>query len=171
MKSGQLSVKELCVISIIACIEAVLFTSFSQVLYLEAITLTVLMFAVVFKGRIALLGSVVYGLVNMVLNGITPWTIMYFMIYPCYTALVILMKPVLKDKVLGYSLLCGLLSFLTGQILQLPYLLFSSTVTAFYLLAGLKTSLIQGGLSAVLCFVLFQPLRAVLEKIERRLNV
>ena len=81
------------------------------------------------------------------------------------------MKPVLKDHVLGYSLLCGLLSFMTGQLLQLPYMLVSSKVTAFYLLAGLKTSLIQGGLSAVLCFVLFQPLRVALEKIERRLNV
>lgn len=171
MKSGQLSVKELCVISIIACIEEVVFTSFSQVLYLEAITLTILMFAVVFKARIAFMGAAVYGLVNMVINGITPWTMMYFLIYPCYTMLVILMKPLLKNHVIGYSILCGLLSFLTGQLLQLPYLLFSSTVTAFYLLAGLKTSLIQGGLSVVLCFVLFQPLRVVLEKIERRLNV
>ena len=171
MRSGQFSVKELCVISIIACIEAVVFTSFSQVLYLEAITLTILMFAVVFKKRISLMGAVVYGLVNMVINGITPWTFMYFLIFPCYTALVILMKPVLKDHVLGYSLLCGLLSFMTGQLLQLPYMLVSSKVTAFYLLAGLKTSLIQGGLSAVLCFVLFQPLRVALEKIERRLNV
>ena len=171
MKSGQLSVKELCVISIIACIEAVVFTSFSQVLYLEAITLTILMFAVVFKARIAFMGAVVYGLVNMVINGITPWTMMYFLIYPCYTMLVILMKPLLKNHVIGYSILCGLLSFLTGQLLQLPYLLFSSTVTAFYLLAGMKTSLIQGGLSVVLCFVLFQPLKVVLEKIERRLNV
>ena len=171
MKSGQLSVKELCVISIIACIEAVVFTSFSQVLYLEAITLTILMFAVVFKARIAFMGAVVYGLVNMVINGITPWTMIYFLIYPCYTMLVILMKPLLKNHVIGYSILCGLLSFLTGQLLQLPYLLFSSTVTAFYLLAGMKTSLIQGGLSVVLCFVLFQPLKVVLEKIERRLNV
>lgn len=171
MKSGQFSVKELCVISIIACIEAVAFTSFSQVLYLEVITLTVLMFAVVFKKRIALMGAVVYGLVNMVVNGITPWTLMYFLIYPSYTMLVIVMKPVLKDKVFGYSVLCGVLSFMTGQLLQLPFMLFSSKVTAFYLLAGLKTSLIQGGLSAVSCFVLFQPLREVLEKIERRLNV
>ena len=171
MRSGQFNVKELCVISIIACIEAVVFTSFSQVLYLEAITLTVMMFAVVFDKRISLMGALVYGLVNMVINGITPWTVMYFLIYSCYTLIVIVMKSVLKDRVLGYSVLCGVLSFMTGQLLQVPYLLFSSKVTAFYLLAGLKTSLIQGVLSAVSCFVLFQPLRGVLKKIERRLNV
>ena len=171
MRSGQFNVKELCVISIIACIEAVVFTLFSQVLYLEAITLTVMMFAVVFDKRISLMGALVYGLVNMVINGITPWTFMYFLIYPCYTLIVIVMKSVLKDRVLWYSVLCGVLSFMTGQLLQVPYLLFSSKVTAFYLLAGLKTSLIQGVLSAVSCFVLFQPLRVVLEKIERRLNV
>ena len=99
------------------------------------------------------------------------WTFMYFLIYPCYTLIVIVMKSVLKDRVLWYSVLCGVLSFMTGQLLQVPYLLFSSKVTAFYLLAGLKTSLIQGVLSAVSCFVLFQPLRVVLKKIERRLNV
>ena len=171
MRTNQFSVKELCVISIIACIEAVMFTSFSQVLYLETITLTVLMFAVVFKPRIAFMGAVVYGLVNMVVNGITPWTMMYFVIYPCYSLIVIGLKRPFKHRVLLWSVLCGVLSFLTGQILQIPFLLFSAKVTAFYLLAGLKTSLIQGGLSAVLCFMLFQPLRVVLEKIERRLNV
>ena len=111
MRSGQFSVKQLCVISIIACIEAVVFTSFSQLLYLEAITLTVLMFAVVFDKRISLMGALVYGLVNMVINGITPWTFMYFLIYPCYTLIVIAMKPVLKDCILGYSVLCGVVLY------------------------------------------------------------
>lgn len=166
-----ISVKECCVISIIACIETVVFTSFSQILYLEAITLTVILFAFVFKKRTAFLGAVVYGLVNMVIHGVTPWTMMYLTIYPAYTSIVFLLKPVIKQNVLGWSIVCGVLSSMTGQLLQIPYLLFSTKVTAFYLLAGLKTSLIQGSISAVFCFMTFQPLRAVLERIERRLQV
>ena len=167
----NLSVKEVCVISIMACIEAVVFTVFSQVLYLEGITLTVMLFAAVFKKRTAFLAAVVYGFVNMVLNGVTPWTFMYLLVYSSYTLIVCALKPVLKNHLIGWCILCGMLSFLTGQLLEIPYLLISKKVTAIYLLTGLKTSLIQGGLSAVLCFLTFRPLRGVLERIERRLNV
>ncbi len=168
---SKISVKELCVISIMACIEAVMFTMFSQVLYLEGITLTVLLFACVFQCRTAFLAAVVYGFVNMVFHGITPWTMMYLLIYPVYTLIVCGCKRWISHRVALWAILCGFLSFLTGQLLQLPFLLVSKTVTAIYLLTGLKTSLIQGCLSAVLCFLLFQPLRDVLERIERRLNV
>lgn len=168
---SKISVKELCVISIMACIEAVMFTVFSQVLYLEGITLTVVLFACVFRCRTAFLAAVVYGFVNMLIHGATPWTMMYLLIYPAYSAIVSACRSLIGQRVLIWSVLCGILSFLTGQLLQLPFLLVSKTVTAIYLLTGLKTSLIQGCLSAVLCFLIFQPLRDVLERIERRLNV
>ena len=166
-----ISVKELCVIAMMACIEAVVFSSFSHILYLEGITLTVLLFAVVFKRRTAFLAAVVYGLVNMIVSGVTLWSMMYFLIYPGYTLICCGLKPVLKENVLLWSLCCGILSFSTGQILQIPWMLFSKRLTMIYVLTGLKTSLIQGCLSAVFCFLCFKMLREVLKRIERRLNV
>ena len=74
-----MSVKELCVISIMACIEAVIFSSFSNILYLEGITLTILLFAAVFPRRTAFMAAVVFGLVNMSAQGVTLWTMMYLM--------------------------------------------------------------------------------------------
>ena len=167
----KLTVKELCVISIMACIEASVFNLFSQILYLEGITLTVVLFASVFKRRTAVLAAIVYGSVNMVINGITPWSVMYLLIYPSYSLFVSAVNPIVKHHLIPWCCICAFLSFLTGQLLEIPFLLVSEKVTIFYLLTGLKTSLIQGGLSAVLCFLTFQPLRAVLERIERRLNV
>ncbi len=168
---AKISVRELWVISIMACSEAVLFTVFSQVLYLEGITMTVHLFSCVFDCRTPFLAAVVYGFVNMLFHGVTPWTMIYLLIYPVYTLIIYGCRALIAHRVVLWSVLCGFLSFLTGQLLQLPFLLVSKTVTAIYLLIGLKTSLIQGCLSAVLCFLLFQPLRDVLERIERRLNV
>ncbi len=168
---SKLTVRELCVISIMACIEASVFYLFSQILYLEGITLTVVLFACVFKRRTAVLAAAVYGLVNMMVNGITPWSMMYLLIYPSYSLFVSVMNPVLKHRLIPWCCICAFLSFLTGQLLEIPFLLVSEKVTIYYLLMGLKTSLIQGGLSAVLCFLTFRPLRVVLERIERRLNV
>lgn len=166
-----MSVKELCVISIMACIEAVIFSSFSNILYLEGITLTILLFAVAFPRRTAFMAAVVFGLVNMIAQGVTLWTMMYLMMYPSYTLLICALKPFFKENVLIWSIFCGILSFLTGQILQIPWMLFSKRLTMLYVLAGLKTSLIQGCVSAVFCFLVFRTLRDVLKRIERRFNL
>ena len=165
-----MSVKELCVIAMMACIEAVVFSSFSHRPRL-ARERAFLLFAVVFKRRTAFLAAVVYGLVNMIVSGVTMWSMIYFFIYPVYTLIVCKLKPLLKENVLLWSLCCGTLSFFTGQLLQIPWMLFSKRLTMIYVLTGLKTSLIQGCLSAVFCFLCFRMLSAVLKRIERRLNV
>lgn len=43
--------RELCFIAVIASIEAVVFTSFSFILYLECITFTIVVFAMTFQTR------------------------------------------------------------------------------------------------------------------------
>ena len=50
-------------------------------------------------------------------------------------------------------------SFLTGQLVDLPFLLLSDTVTVLYMLMGLKTSLIQGCLTFLVLLFLFEPVR------------
>ena len=49
--------RELCFIAVIASIEAVVFTSFSFILYLECITFTIVVFAMTFQTRQAVLGA------------------------------------------------------------------------------------------------------------------
>ncbi len=156
-------------IAIMACIEQVVFGSFSEILYLECITLTLVLFALVFEWKEAVLAAVVFGFLNILLKqGVTPWSMMYLIIYPCYSALVGSLKKTLLKHFSLIVVLTGFLSFLTGQLLQLPFLLFSKKMTLLYLILGLKTSLIQGGLSAAACLLLFHPLFRVLQRIERK---
>ncbi len=165
---NRMDTRTLTKIAILAGIQSVTFTMFSQILYLEGITFVICLFACVFKKREVILASFTFGMVNMLIQGVTIWTMMYILIYPIYSGIVATFRSsLLKNRIVLVGL-CGFFSFLTGQFLELPFLLFSKEVTVFYLVLGLKTSIIQGCLSALLCLLLFDPCFAVLEKIERR---
>lgn len=162
--------KELCYIAVIAAIESVVFTSFSFILYLECITFTILVFSMTFQTKQAVLGSVVFTIINLSIQGVTPWSIMYCLIYPTYSLCIGLSKNFIGKHLIILSLICGFLSFLSGQLLQLPFMLISENVTIIYILLGLKTSLVQGILSAGLCFICYQPVSLVLKRVGGRLD-
>ena len=142
--------RELCFIAVIASIEAVVFTSFSFILYLECITFTIVVFAMTFQTRQAVLGAVVF-------------TILYSLFIGCS-------RKFLNRHFLALVFTCGFLSFLTGQLVQLPFMLISEKITVIYVLMGLKTSLIQGFMSMALCAICYKPIAAVLNHMERRLQ-
>ena len=162
--------RELCYVAVIAAIEFVVFTSFSFILYLECITLTVVLFSMTFKTRQAVLGAVVFGLLNLSIQGVAPWSISYLCIYPMYSLIVGCSKNYLNKHFFVLCILCGFLSFLTGQLVQIPFMLISKHITIYYIIAGLKTSLIQGVMAGCCCLVCYKPIYMVLKPIERRLN-
>lgn len=163
-----MNVRELCWIGCMAAVEMIVFSSFSFILYIEFITFTVVIFAMIFSRRMAILSSVVFGILNMILiQGITPWSIGYLIIYPMYSLIISSFKPILRNHFILLCIVCGFFSFLTGQLLQLPFMLFSKYLTIFYIIAGLKTSLIQGMVSSISCMVLYKPTERVLKIIER----
>lgn len=167
----KLSVRELVYISILACIQSITFTSFSSVLYLECITLVTVLFAMVFKPKIAIMASIIFGLVNIVSMGATIWTLMYLVIYPLYSLVVSIFKQYLNKHFLVLILLCGFLSFSTGQLLQIPWLLISDKITIIYIVMGLKTSLVQGFIAGVTCFACYKPLYKILSILERNKGI
>lgn len=163
-------VRELCFVAVIGAIEAVVFTSFSFILYLECITFTVLVFSMTFQTKQAVLGAIVFTIINLTMQGVTPWSMMYCLIYPTYSLLIGTCKNILDKHFICTVVLCGILSFLTGQLVQLPFMMFSSKITIIYILVGLKASLIQGTVSAAFCFVCYKPVVSVLKRLEGRLH-
>ena len=163
-----MSVKQIARIAIMAAMMAVVFTMFSQVLYLEAITLTIAVLALTFERREVFYGALVFTLVNMLVQGVSIWTFAYCLIYPVYALLFGSLKRVLRRHRWAAVALVGLCSFATGQLLDLPFILFSPKVTLIYIVLGLKTSVIQGLVSALEALFLLDPLLDRLEKIERK---
>lgn len=155
---------DLVVCALLASIQFVAFTSFSFVMYLEVITLCTIIIALCFPTRIAVMASFIFAMVNMLVSGITPWNFLYVVVYPVYSLIVGINKEWLLHKRWAQILLCGLFSFLTGQILQLPYLLFSKHVTMLYLILGLKVSIPQGIISALAYAFIANPVIVLLRK-------
>lgn len=149
------------------CILQIVFGMFSDILYLECITLTIVLFALSFDIKEAFLAAIVFGIMNMALKqGVSVWSMMYCVIYPTYTLILGSIKKTCLKHLWLTVIVCGVLSFLTGQLLEIPFLLVSKTVTIYYILLGLKTSLIQGVVASISCAFLFRPLHEILMKIN-----
>ncbi|MGB4985803.1 MAG: cytochrome B [Erysipelotrichaceae bacterium] len=164
-----MKVKEIVLIALLSALEFVIFSSFSYVLYLELITFVIVVIALNFSLRVSILSSLVFALINILfVQGIQFWSAGYLVIYPTYSLIVGLNKKYLTSS-LVVSVICGFLSFLTGQLLQIPFMLLSSHITFLYIILGLKTSLIQGIISGISCFILFKHVVRVLNSYARRI--
>ena len=168
MSPAVMTAKQLARIALMAAMMQVVFTMFSGILYLEAITLTVAVIAVAFDRKESVLAALVFTLTNMLVQGVSIWTFAYCLVYPSYALIFSCLKNViLKHRWLAVVMI-GLCSFATGQLLDLPFILFSPKVTMIYILLGLKTSFLQGALSALEALFLFDPLVDRLTKLERK---
>lgn len=160
--------KELTKIAMFAGMYEVVFLTFSNILYLELITFTLCICSLMLPKKTAIYSALCFGILHMLLQGVTPWTLIYALIYPSYAYMIQMGKTFLKKHEIVFCLVVGLFSFCTGQLLDLPYLLVSKQVTMFYLLMGLKTSLIQSGISCIAAMILSTPVKRVLIELERK---
>ena len=155
-------------IAIMASFYFATFFAFSNILYLEAITLMVVCVGLVFDFNDAFLSAVIFGFLLVLYFGPTPWSIMYLAIYPLYSFLSSKLKKILLKSQVLLTIFGALLSFSTGMLLDLPFILVSKTVTMLYILSGLKTSIIQGAITAVEFILVSEPLLKALTKIKER---
>lgn len=162
-----MSVRQLTHVAFMAAIMACVFQLCANILYLEMITFTIVLFSCVFPKQQAVVACIVFALLNMMIMGITLWTMLYLIIYPLYAWIIASSKTYLVKHMMILCMVCGILSFLCGQLLDLPFLLFGKHITLVYFLIGIKTSLIQGILSFITCMLLFEPLYQQLTKLEK----
>ena len=153
-------------IALMGAILYAVFQAFSNILYLEMITFTILCFAHVFTRKEVVISCVLFACIQILLNGLTLWNVAYLLIFPLYGWIFSKSRDLLKNRLWANALLSGFFSFLTGQLVDLPFLLFSKTVTMLYMLMGLKTSLIQGCLTFIVTLFLWEPVTHVLKRIQ-----
>lgn len=162
-----MNVRQMAHIALMGAILYAVFQAFSNILYLEMITFTILCFAHVFTRKEVVISCVLFACIQILLNGLTLWNVAYLLIFPLYGWIFSKSRDFLKKRLWANSLLAGFFSFLTGQLVDLPFLLFSKTITILYLVMGLKTSLIQGCLTFIVTLFLWEPVIHVLERIQQ----
>lgn len=161
-----MNVRQMAHIALMGAILYAVFQAFSNILYLEMITFTILCFAHTFTRKEVVISCVLFACIQILLNGLTLWNVAYLLIFPLYGWIFSKSRDLLKNHLWANALLSGFFSFLTGQLVDLPFLLFSKTVTMLYMLMGLKTSLIQGCLTFIVTLFLWEPVTHVLKRIQ-----
>ena len=163
-----MTTRELTQVALMGTILYVVFHAFSNILYLEMITFTILSFSQVFSRRDTVLSCILFSVIHLLLNGIMIWNIAYLVIFPFYGLVFSCARGFFKDRLLLISITAGVFSCLIGQLVDLPFLLFSQMATLFYVLMGIKTSLIQGCLTFIATLFLFEPIQRVLLMVKNR---
>lgn len=153
-------------IAMLGAILFICFTFFSFSLYIEVITLLVVVMALVFPKKEVLFIVLIFTLLNLTIQGITIWSLLYIVVYSTYATITIRLRQQLLAHEYRVMLLVGVFSFLTGMILDLPYFLFSKELTYMYLLLGLQTSLIQAIIACIEVLLFYKPLYQVLKRLE-----
>ena len=108
--------RELTRIALMGTILYVVFQAFSDILYLEMITFTILAFSQVFTRRETVLSCLLFAAVHLLLHGIMFWNIAYLIIFPTYGLLFSANRGLL-DRHPGFVPFYGaFFSFLTGSM-------------------------------------------------------
>ncbi len=162
-----MDVKSITKVALMGCMQFVMFVSFADILYLELVTFITVLFATKFKTREVVLASVTFAVMNMAIRqGVTVWSMMYLLIFPTYSLIISILPKKLKMNMIFIVVICGIFSFLVGQLIQIPFILLSPNLTFVYILVGLQTSLIQGIISMLATAILFPPTSKALQRIQ-----
>lgn len=162
-----MTTRELTQVALMGTLLYIVFHAFSDILYLELITFTILAFSQVFSRRDIVLACILFASLHMLLHGIMIWNISYLLIFPIYGFIFASMKRILQGHLTRMAVIAGIFSFLIGQLVDFPFILFSKTITVLYLLIGIKTSLIQGILTFLVTLFLYEPIHAVLCRVKK----
>lgn len=141
------------------------YTFFSHILYLEVISLLIVVFALYLPHKVSSLATLVFTLLILLFNGLTPWNFGYLIIYNLDNYLINKFRNVFINHHLRIVLLGAIVSFSTGMLLDLSFMIFSSKLSLIVIVLGLKTSIIQAALAAVQVNYLHSSLAKVLIKV------
>ena len=160
-----MSIKRISLCAILAALLFVIYMSFSQILYLEFVTFTIVLFALNIPKWDNVWIVCVFVCLIWLVYGIGPWSLMYMIVYPGFTIILSLLKPLIKKHIYLIALLAFIIGLLAGNLIDLPFLLISKEVTVVYILMGIKTTIIQGLIAFITVLLIYQPLANNLEKL------
>ncbi len=163
----RIKTREVIYSAFIGSILYLLFVLFSNILYVEMLTFTLIVFSLSFPIYTVVYGALLFGMLQILLNGLLPWNVMYLCIYPLYALITYVFKNILENHPLRIAFYGMFLSFLMGQLMELPFLFFSKTITIAYILLGLKTSIIQSLITFLEFLFLFDPVKRILIQIRK----
>ncbi len=140
---------------------------------IELTTFWVIMFSIYFGNKV-FWAIPVFILIEGAMFGFHIWWIMYLYMWPSLALLVRILKRM--DSVMAYSILSSAYGFLFGFFCAIPYLVIGAVdggiknglYTAFtWWVAGIPYDMIHGVANFVLMFILYKPIRTIMNKMPK----
>lgn len=134
----------------------------------ELVSFLLIIYALYLKQSGAILVSVLFCFVQILLYGFGIWSIMYFIVWPLLVCVVVLFKKYLNTYQ-RCALFSGIFGLIFGFLFSIPYFIISIKTGWIYFLKGIPFDLIHAVANYLIMVVLFDPISKVFETYTNRL--
>ena len=150
----------------IALLSAILYVSKVALEFLpnvELVSLLTVLYTLVF-GKEAFLIVTVFNLFELIQWGFGTWWVSYLYVWPLLVLITLLLKKVIKEEFLIWSVVSGLFGLIFGSLFAIVYLPVDPAYALAYWISGLPWDVWHGVCNFVLMLVIGKPLYLLLKK-------
>ena len=152
----------------IALLSAILYVSKVALEFLpnvELVSLLTVLYTLVF-GREAFLIVTVFNLFELIQWGFGTWWVSYLYVWPLLVLIILLLKKIIKEEFLIWSVVSGLFGLIFGSLFAIVYLPVDPAYALAYWISGLPWDVWHGVCNFVLMLVIGKPLYLLLKKVR-----
>lgn len=152
----------------IALLSAILYVSKVALEFLpnvELVSLLTVLYTLVF-GKEAFLIVTVFNLFELIQWGFGTWWVSYLYVWPLLVLITLLLKRVIKEEFLIWSVVSGLFGLIFGSLFAIVYLPVNPAYALAYWISGLPWDVWHGVCNFVLMLVIGKPLYLLLKKVR-----
>ena len=152
----------------IALLSAILYVSKVALEFLpnvELVSLLTVLYTLVF-GKEAFLIVTVFNLFELIQWGFGTWWVSYLYVWPLLVLITLLLKRVIKEEFLIWSVVSGLFGLIFGSLFAIVYLPVDPAYALAYWISGLPWDVWHGVCNFVLMLVIGKPLYLLLKKVR-----
>ena len=152
----------------IALLSAILYVSKVALEFLpnvELVSMLTVLYTLVF-GKEAFLIVTVFNLFELIQWGFGTWWVSYLYVWPLLVLITLLLKKIIKEEFLIWSVVSGLFGLIFGSLFAIVYLPVDPAYALAYWISGLPWDVWHGVCNFVLMLVIGKPLYLLLKKIK-----
>lgn len=152
----------------IALLSAILYVSKLALDFLpniELVSLLTILYTLVF-GKEAFLIVTVFNLFQIIQWGIGTWTISYLYVWPLLCLITLLLKKLVKEEFIIWSMISGFFGLIFGSLFALVYIPVDPAYALSYFIAGLPWDVWHAVWNFVLMLTIGKPLYKVLKRMK-----
>lgn len=154
----------------IALFSAILYVSKAALEFLpnvELVSFLTILFTLVFGSEVFIVVTV-FNLFELIQWGFGVWWVSYLYTWPLLCFITLVLKKLLKEEFLAWSVVSGLFGMIFGGLFAIAYLPVNPGYALAYWIAGLPWDVWHGVWNFILMLILGKPLYRVLQMLKKR---